>query len=62
MPKEKPECGKQTSVRTSNIATISGRVNVAIGNITTYQTIIGLSAGKSSSYLITHLTQRVERG
>ena len=45
MPKKKhaSTSGRQTSVRVGNISDISGNVNVAGGNITTHQTVTGLS-------------------
>jgi hypothetical protein len=48
MPKKKraDTSGKQTSVRVGDISDISGNVNVAGGNITTHQTITGLSAAE----------------
>jgi hypothetical protein len=44
MPKQKRESGNQ--VRGGNVSDISGNVNVAGGNITTHQTITGLSAAE----------------
>lgn len=44
MPKKKRESGKQTSVRVGNISDVSGKVNVAGGNISTHHTTTGLSA------------------
>lgn len=44
MPKKKSSSNKQTTVRVGNISDISGNVNVAGGNITTHNTVTGLSA------------------
>src|SRR5262245_15312753 len=46
MPKKKRAApgAKQTSIRTGNISNISGKVNIAGGNITTHETTTGLSA------------------
>ena len=44
--KKKPATAKRTSVRVGNISNISGKVNVAGGNITTHETTTGLSAAE----------------
>src|SRR5215204_1342898 len=44
--KKKRKNEKQTSVRVGNISDISGNVNVAGGNITTYHTTTGLSGAE----------------
>jgi len=44
MPKKKREGAKQTNIKVGTISDISGNINVAGGNITTHQTVMGLSA------------------
>jgi hypothetical protein len=46
MSKKKPASGKQTSVRVGNISDIKGNVNVAGGDMTTYQITTGLSGAE----------------
>lgn len=46
MPKKKREGAKQTNIKVGTISDVSGNVNVAGGNITTYQTTTSLSAAE----------------
>jgi hypothetical protein len=46
MPKKKPTSNKRTSARVGNISDVSGTVNVAGANITTYHAVTGLSAAE----------------
>ena len=46
MSTKKRASNKQSSIKVGNISDISGNVNVAGGNITTHQTISGLSAAE----------------
>ena len=46
MPKKKPTARKQPALKVGNISDISGNVNIAGRNITTHQTITGLSASE----------------
>jgi hypothetical protein len=43
MPKKKSASKRQPAIRVGNISNIPGNVNIAGGNITTHQTITGLS-------------------
>ncbi len=42
MPKGKGKRSKRTSVEVGNISNVSGNVNVAVGDITTYHSVTGL--------------------
>lgn len=46
MTKKRRASNKQVDLRVENISDVSGRVNVAGGNITTHQTTTGLSAAE----------------
>ena len=46
MPRKKSARNKQTSVRIGNISDISGKVNIAGGNINTRQTTTGLNTAE----------------
>lgn len=46
MPRKKRESSKRTDVRVGNISSVSGKVNIAGGNITTHETTTGLRAAE----------------
>ena len=46
MPKKRSTGNKETSVRAGNFSSISGKVNIAGGKITTYETNTGLSGAE----------------
>jgi hypothetical protein len=46
MPKKKSTNNKRSSVKMGNISNVSGKVNVAGGDITTHETASGLSAAE----------------
>ncbi|MCI0553113.1 MAG: hypothetical protein L0287_19370 [Anaerolineae bacterium] len=51
MPERKRASEKKTHIRVGNVSNISGNVNVAGGNITTHQTVMGLSASEIKQLL-----------